>query len=1019
MITVATTKPIVARIASRNLSDSPVELDVRGASGRRLARRSLGASVVLVAALLAVPSVASAEPDPPPRPVLGSRQAAITQPDSALGSGWRTSSDILVTGAGDTTGFHVYVAREKDAFAWSTIATLNAGLHDVGAWTGYVCVTGSGRRAAVVYAPAIAVNKPGLITAGAFAAIVDTITGRTTMLNERVQLAYFNPSCGPTERVLFTRSVDVDQQRTDLIAANATTARTVGTRRIKAQLTNPVPARDGDYGVVNGDLVKVGKTGGLTRIGRPGGQPYAVKATAGGAIDVLTVQQVSGTVKDPYERAAAYRYNGKKRTRIGDAPRTRLELFGLSGGRDVLVGDVSRVSKNRFADLSTVYTDQTARAVSRQGHLVALEISPPSPGRREPASRTRGASTSVGPDSMAVTVQATRTGTVSKGEIQTERKPAADVRLATSGTGSKSPTLKISSSAATSGPSKKAGTSAAADLPVSPGTPTCAVPRNDITIQVPQPSENQVEWAVDLAVQGTLKVQRPANYLKAGNPAYTPQGMFPKPSSPRVPAQVMLAILAQETNMAQASWHVVPGDAGNPLVSDYYGTRASGSLEVIDYADADCGYGISQVTDGMRVGSGVSTAKQEAIATDYAANIAAGLRILVEKWNQLQDAGVTINNSDPRYIENWYLAAWGYNSGVYPNTGGNYGVGFLNNPANPTYPANRQPFLRGSLDDASHPADWPYQEKIMGWAETPQWAWRGDGTQFVKYLAPAFGSGSRLSLPLEKGRFTFCSPSVNNCNPNQPSDPCPAWNSTCWWHGHATWLTGDAAKQFATERLRYTSGTAEPEVIRTFPRSCTPVRGGDEPFAVVVDDLADSTMNVLGCPGERWGGKFTLRGGYPSGSTYAEFAQVDLHQGGFGHMGHAWFTYTYNFTPNTSSSYNARYHQVVGSWTPDIVFPTKYRIMAHLPRGSAAQVEYVIWGPAGNELGTCQLDQGITHSTEPWQDVWVNLGAWRLEPGSRVQVSNLPTNGVAGLNVGYDAMAFVPFEGSPVCGSLY
>jgi hypothetical protein len=92
--------------------------------------------------------------------------------------------------------------------------------------------------------------------------------------------------------------------------------------------------------------------------------------------------------------------------------------------------------------------------------------------------------------------------------------------------------------------------------------PACAVPRNDVHRQVLQPSPGMVEWAVDEAVHGTLTVQRPANYGQTGEPAYTPQGMFPLPAgNVRIPAQVLLGILAQESNFSQASWHGVPGDA--------------------------------------------------------------------------------------------------------------------------------------------------------------------------------------------------------------------------------------------------------------------------------------------------------------------------------------------------------------------------------------------------------------------------------------------------------------------------
>ena len=58
--------------------------------------------------------------------------------------------------------------------------------------------------------------------------------------------------------------------------------------------------------------------------------------------------------------------------------------------------------------------------------------------------------------------------------------------------------------------------------------------------------------------------------------------------------------MAQESNWSQASWHAPKGMAGDPLIADYYG--AGGDIVSINYAAADCGYGIGQVTDGMHVG---------------------------------------------------------------------------------------------------------------------------------------------------------------------------------------------------------------------------------------------------------------------------------------------------------------------------------------------------------------------------------------------------------------------------------
>ncbi len=183
--------------------------------------------------------------------------------------------------------------------------------------------------------------------------------------------------------------------------------------------------------------------------------------------------------------------------------------------------------------------------------------------------------------------------------------------------------------------------SATAERAVTAQTPTCSVPRLDRSRQVPQPSPGQVEWAVQMAEQNLLtggSYTRPAGFDNLGLAAYAPNSDFPKialhhpagDSWNSVPRSVMQAILAQESNWSQASWHALPGMTGDPLVADYYG--AAGDIVSINYAGADCGYGIAQVTTGMRVGEHVfSVNGQKKVAVDYQENIAAGLQILQEK----------------------------------------------------------------------------------------------------------------------------------------------------------------------------------------------------------------------------------------------------------------------------------------------------------------------------------------------------------------------------------------------------
>jgi len=250
----------------------------------------------------------------------------------------------------------------------------------------------------------------------------------------------------------------------------------------------------------------------------------------------------------------------------------------------------------------------------------------------------------------------------------------------------------------------------------------CSVPRNDPSMQAMQPKPRQVEWAVDQAVRKVLTVQRPANWKGLGMPAYTPQGLFDPgdlDGGGYIPAQVMLGILAQESNLWQAARFAIPGMTANPLIGNYFGIEYYNDTPADDWtiiwSEADCGYGVGQITDGMRLAgkekpheTALPWNEQRAIALDFAANVAKAVQMLTVKWNQTRASGLVIDNGDPSSIENWFFAVWAYNSGFYPQSdagdnNGAWGVGWANNPVNPRYPADRTPFLDYTYADAAHP----------------------------------------------------------------------------------------------------------------------------------------------------------------------------------------------------------------------------------------------------------------------------------------------------------------------------
>jgi hypothetical protein len=83
----------------------------------------------------------------------------------------------------------------------------------------------------------------------------------------------------------------------------------------------------------------------------------------------------------------------------------------------------------------------------------------------------------------------------------------------------------------------------------------CSVPRNDTGAEAVQPTPNQVEWAVDMAVRGDLTsgwITQGGWRSQIGLGTIDPQSMFPEPSligGGQIPAQIELGILAQESNL--------------------------------------------------------------------------------------------------------------------------------------------------------------------------------------------------------------------------------------------------------------------------------------------------------------------------------------------------------------------------------------------------------------------------------------------------------------------------------------
>jgi hypothetical protein len=447
-------------------------------------------------------------------------------------------------------------------------------------------------------------------------------------------------------------------------------------------------------------------------------------------------------------------------------------------------------------------------------------------------------------------------------------------------------------------------------------------------------------------------------------------------------------------------------------------------------------------------GTPFTAAQASAVATDYTANIAAAVQILGTTWNSLQrlTPQMTVNNGSSQYIENWYYAIWGYNSGVYNDpglNGGHTGLGWANNPANPAYNPTRLPFMRDSSADAADPGNWPYQEKVLGWAENPQVTYGSAESYTNANYAPGQCNDvtAICDLTLPTDYLMFCSPTVNTgCNPNTTGTTsdgkqshCPATDATCWWNQPVSWISGNEASQAAVENLSYALGSPEPAMNSEYgaPDCAYPdfrtSEGGSPTF--VIGTLPDSGQNIFGCPTKVLDGKFSLRlGDNFAGTEEGEnglvlrnplIAQIDLHQLGAGWMGHIFFTHSYpdGTQEATAPAYSDK---VTAAWTPDpAIFPTTgqdYDIRVHLPShgGNVSDANYYVQqgtGTAGDEATAGCIVNQSTGGT----DEWLDLGVAELYPGARVLLSNLTPDGDGSSDVAFDAVAFTAVSSGSWC----
>lgn len=946
-------------------------------------------ALALTMAALPATVSAAAQPHSPAAP----SNIPTQQRTQILGPGWQQSTDRAVVEDGDSTGLHLLVADARDGYQWRTAATLTEPGFDTDQWIGQHCLSSSGRYAAVVYAPRQAVNHEETFRSGGLAAIVDLDNGSVRKLPFPVSLAYYNPGCGAHEDIAFSRNFFAgDKYISELRTVDAATGNVTRTIDAPGQLTSAVPYRGG----------------------------IAVSTAAGPA----TVDDQGRTKLLAPTNGSPFRLSVDAADGIGYETRTdHTEVHRFDGTHDVTVATVP---------VDSVQLHQVAGRVFLQGK--ATITAPPS-WRQLDVSPDAEMSTT---GALAVT-SANNQQEAGAGNDEARPISVQSHVLATNAQPTFTVTPQAMNAAAGSTPSPALGGPNTPTPQVTAGDPAtdttdpnrgCAIPRNDPKIEALQPTPAMGEWAADLAVKSALTAPRPAHWNGSALPAYTPQGMFPShplTGGGQVPVQILLGIMAQESNMWQASPHATDGESGNFEIGGFYGKNVG--LDTVNFANVDCGYGATQVTTGMSVreGSTVYTPTQQlAIAVDYAANIAAGLQILQDKWNQMRGLGLTVNDGNPAYLENWWYALWAYNTGWHnqgADASGQYGLGWTNNMANEDLLPDRHGYLDASYDDAKRPNKWSYPERVIGWARHAllRLNWK-TGEYGAAYRTGIWGANA--TTPARPQFGDFCAAAVQ-CDMSQvhkpgqyPDDPgshCLRDDLKCWWHSSKVWTT--CAANCGTENLTYQPGAPEPtaDATRLYDPQCR--TDGLPANALIVDDVPATVQTQTGC-GKPWVNHGTLGFRFTADPQGNYVSKIDFHQLDTGFGGHMWTAHTWG--PDVVDFK----HRIEGTWTLDQQLNGWARVLVYIPDHGAMtpQAVYRIGGTDSTSPKRSIAEGNyLDGNRHPAAGHWESLGAFNFTGTPTVTMANV-TTGVLNADwaandgersVPWDAVAFQPLSGQP------
>ena len=434
-----------------------------------------GVIVSMIAALwLSTLSTANAQPSAPPPDVdqrvpksasVAPEAVILDQRASVLGDEWAASVDRAVTTAGDASWFPRSGVRRKGRISVAYGGIVVRTGFDTDAWIGNMCVTASGDRAVVAYAPRTFTNKEDLAQRGAFTAIVDLNGGSVRKLPCRQASPTSTRAAVRPSRLVLTQEGTEDLGRTRLVWWTRSAEPRPQPIDVPGQLSSPVPTAQGIVAADSGAVVRVAGDGTRTVLASAKGVPYRLAADEdGGVVFVQNDSEKSSSVK-----RVVIPQNGRGAvTALAAGVSTDLNVHSARGGQVYITGQksttgVAMPSSVRFAEVpkQSEFSFDGSVAVTK---VLRTHSKDPRVAPADPMSPQR--------------VDITAVSLATKKEFTLSIAPTPGA---------------AGGDAASPAPARRRGNP---NDPADGDQRTCSVPRNDPRNQAMQPRPRQVEWAV-------------------------------------------------------------------------------------------------------------------------------------------------------------------------------------------------------------------------------------------------------------------------------------------------------------------------------------------------------------------------------------------------------------------------------------------------------------------------------------------------------------------------------------------